>query len=125
MVSVSAMIYVVARVVVARVVRVGDWFSRHAIGSIRPSSEILQSAAFAAERPPGVIHTMPPAEHAQFYLRRLIEFRHPAVCNCRILYRYRDGVLSPAWWRTSRAETMKITSSAMFVAWSPMRSRWR
>ena len=42
----------------------------------------------------------------------------------------RDGIgscwlPSPAWWRTSRAETMKMTSSAMLVAWSPMRSRWR
>ena len=34
---------------------------------------------------------------------------------------YRPG----AWWRTSSADTMKITSSAMFVAWSPIRSRWR
>ena len=33
--------------------------------------------------------------------------------------------VSSAWWRTSLASTMKITSSAMLVAWSAMRSRLR
>ena len=37
----------------------------------------------------------------------------------------RGSAASAAWCRTSRADTMKITSSATFVAWSPMRSRWR
>jgi hypothetical protein len=30
-----------------------------------------------------------------------------------------------AWCRTSRPDTMKMTSSAIFVAWSPIRSRCR
>jgi hypothetical protein len=38
-------------------------------------------------------------------------------------FRWRSG--SGAWCRTSRADTMKMTSSAMLVAWSPIRSRWR
>src|SRR6266850_703089 len=114
-VSVSAMI----------LVGVGDGVSRRAIGFVDPAREILEFASFAAERPPPGVRRMPPAEHAQFYLWRLGRSCHPAILQPEILYRYREGWLSSAWWRTSRADTMKITSSAMFVAWSPIRSRCR
>src|SRR6185436_9995614 len=120
----------VSAIVVVRLVALWDRVGRHAVGLVGPSRQILQFAALAAERPPVGHDRMAPAVNTQFYLRRLVQSCHPAFCNPEILDRpaeagrYREGVLSSAWCRTSRAETMKITSSAMFVAWSPMRSRW-
>src|SRR5215471_16491520 len=68
----------------AMVVGVSDLVRRHAIGLVGPSREVLQLASLAAERLPGGIHRMPPAEHAQFYLRRTRYFCHPEIlqfCN--------------------------------------------
>src|SRR6185312_7124095 len=79
-VRVSAIVVVVAG-------RVGDLFTRNAVGLAGPSRQILSFASLAAERPPGGIDRMLPAVNAQFYLRRAAQSCHPAMrqsCNCSV-----------------------------------------
>jgi hypothetical protein len=46
------------------------------IGFVGPVRKVLHPAAFAAERTPGRVHRVAPAEHAQFYLLRFRGLRH-------------------------------------------------
>src|SRR6478609_4861696 len=105
------------------VVFVRDWFCGHVVRAVDPLRQVLQFAAFAAERRPWRLCGLTAAKDAHtlvnhglilWYRRRQAKrgWTHPSCA-------------SAAWCRTSRPETMKITSSAMLVAWSPTRSRWR
>ena len=113
----------------------GSAGSRRAPGS-RPSSQRARSASLQRSLQNG--------RHAGSTGWRRQYDAHAASAACRpaLLYRmsgwHRQSTAgwprtcqltlrpaSPAWCRTSLAETMKMTSSAMFVAWSPIRSRWR
>src|SRR6185436_6589341 len=129
---------------VVGLVGVGQGLGGDGIGSVGPARQILQFAALAAERAPRRFHRMPPAEDAEWLHGRyfILRNRAPRVAarTARRSEAGRVGIwpdfdtprmtrshfrLSPAWWRTSLAETMKMTSSATLVAWSPIRSRWR
>jgi hypothetical protein len=48
----------------------------HTIGLVGPAREVLHPATLAAERTPGRIHRVAPAEHAQFYLLWFRGLRH-------------------------------------------------
>src|SRR5713101_3336177 len=124
-------------------VGVAHWFGGDPVRSVSPPRQVLQLTAFAAEGPPDLIDRMATAEHAE-------RLRHGAYSigdstwagrgvgagrsRSRAIIFYPPAPpdppaqpvpLSAAWCRTSFARTMKITSSATFVAWSPIRSRWR
>ena len=78
----------------------------------QPLAQIAQPTAPAAERPPR-------GPRACVCSRRKPARPLPDSISRRVVY----GRSSIARCRTSFADTMKMTSSAMLVAWSPMRSR--
>src|SRR4051812_28450552 len=121
------------RTVVVPVLVLVDRFVGDAVGAVGPAGQILQLASLTAERPPFVFDRVTPAQDAE-RLRHQPMLTRGARCEVRGARCEVRGAgarcgcgqpPSAAWWRTSLARTMKITSSATLVAWSPIRSRCR
>src|SRR5688572_23853192 len=86
---------------------VADGVAPNPVGPVGPAGQVLYFAAFAAERTPGGVDRLLPAEHTPVLIRRDgHEFYSIGAGGWRLGSDFYAP--SRAWWRTSRADTMKI-----------------